>query len=137
MITLANYFGPWADHADATDEVKANADVLVERVNQLMDIMFADGVDFAINPATMSHISGKTYGGFRPQDCPQGSPKSSHKTGQGVDLYDPQNHIDDWCYRHQVTLEKLDLYMEAPEDTPRWCHLTTRAPKSGKRVFKP
>jgi hypothetical protein len=135
MITIANYFGPWLNHPDATDERKANAQALLDRVSNLLDDAFLYYVDLVDNPVTGTLISGKTYGGFRPQDCPQGAPNSSHKVGRGVDIYDPQNYLDNWIT--DAILEKHGLYREAPLYTPRWCHLTDRAPGSGKRSFMP
>jgi len=34
-------------------------------------------------------------------------------------------------------LEALGLYMEHPDATATWTHLTTRAPHSGRRAFYP
>lgn len=136
-VSLEQYFGPWLQHKDATEEVKDEASVMLTAVNLLLSYMFNDGVNLRINPATMSFVSGKTFGGFRPQDCPQGASKSSHKMGQGVDLYDPENEIDTWCMANLDKLEELNLHMEHPDATKSWCHLTTRAPKSGKTVFMP
>ncbi len=135
MISVADYFGPWLNHPDATEERKANAQALLERVNNLLDDAFLDYVDLVDNPVTETLISGKTYGGFRPQDCPQGASNSSHKIGRGVDIYDPQNYLDNWLT--DAILERHELYREAPLYTPRWCHLTDRAPGSGNRSFMP
>jgi hypothetical protein len=52
-----------------------------------------------------------------------------------VDIYDPQNKLDD--YLTDEILTKFDLYREAPESTLGWCHLGTRMPGSGHRTFKP
>ena len=35
--------------------------------------MAAAGVSIPDNPATKNGVSGQTFGGFRPQDCPQGA----------------------------------------------------------------
>ena len=137
MLKIGDYFGKWINHSDVTEEVEDNAMTLVEKVNDLLEEMFADGVDFHLNPSTNSYISGKTYGGFRPQDCPQGAHTSSHKTGQGVDLYDPKRELARWCHVHHDKLAKHDLWMESWDATPGWVHLTTRAPRSGKREFQP
>jgi hypothetical protein len=137
MITIQDYFGPWEDHDDVTGEVIDNALELLGKVNDLIEVAFADEVDFPLNPVTKSHIAGKTYGGFRPQDCPQGAPTSSHKTGKGIDIYDPKHTISRWCFLHQAELKERGLYMEHPSATPTWCHLTTRAPGSGKTCFHP
>ena len=91
MITGKQYFGPWLFHEDATPQRMINAGKLLERVNGLMEELELMGVKFPINPATASEVSGKTYGGFRPQNCPQGAPNSSHKEGLAVDIYDPKN----------------------------------------------
>lgn len=144
MITIDQYLGKWADCPDLTDERVRNANELLPKVNNLLLAAMADGVDLPINPATKTLISGTEYGGFRPQSCPQGAPHSPHKDGKGVDIYDPHNALDAWISqfdnadgtRNEV-LEKFGLYREAPEDTPRWCHLTDRAPASGRRTFLP
>lgn len=88
-----------------------------------------------INPRTHTYVAGETYGGFRPQDCPQGAPHSSHKQGQAVDIYDPDNALDN--YVTDAILEAYGLYREAPSATLRWCHLSDRPPGSGKRTFQP
>jgi hypothetical protein len=107
MITLEQYFGPWADHPDATGERKANAEVLLERVNRLLDTAAEDGVTVPVNHATGSQVSGQTLGGFRPQNAAVGAPKSSHKQGEGVDVYDPGGHLD--AYIDDETLAEFDL----------------------------
>ena len=135
MILLTDYFGPWIDHPDATDERKANAEVLLTKVANLLDDAFQNDIDLVDNPTTGTLVSGKTYGGFRPQSCPQGAPNSSHKEGQGVDIYDPLNSLDNWIT--DAILEKHGLFRESPLYTPKWTHVTTRSPRSGKRSFVP
>lgn len=132
MISLSDYFGPWLGHPDATPDRVDNAEFLLEHVNRLLS---AYGKPLPINPNTKTNISGATFGGFRPQSCPQGAPGSSHKDGEGVDVYDPDNALDDWLT--DGILAAYGLYREAPDATPGWCHLTRRAPKSGKRTFRP
>lgn len=135
MIFLNDYFGPWINHPDATEEVKKNAEIFLEKVASLLDEAFLNEIDLVDNPATGTLISGKTYGGFRPQDCPQGSKNSSHKVGRGVDIYDPLNALDNWIT--DSILEKHGLYREAPLFTKTWTHLSDRAPGSGRRTFQP
>lgn len=137
MITLSQYFGPHWESPDATDERKANAERLLAMCEKLEFLALADGVEFPDNPATGSGVSGLTYGGFRPQDCPQGAPHSSHKEGLAVDRYDPAGAIDQWCLDHLDDLEACGIYIESPKHTPRWSHWQIRAPKSGNRVFIP
>lgn len=134
-LSILDLFGNFFDHEDATEERKENGQVLLDRVNGLLAEAEAHGVDLRINPRTKTYVSGETFGGFRPQDCPQGRPESAHKVGMAVDIYDPDNSLD--AYVTEAILEAHDLYREAPMSTLRWCHLSTRAPRSGKRTFLP
>jgi hypothetical protein len=140
MISFDQYFGPWLTHKDATDERQANAVRLLSAVGMLERLALLDGVEFPDNPATGSGVSGSTYGGFRPQDCPQGAKHSSHKEGLAVDRYDPHGDIDKWCMMNSGIggkLEQCGIYIEHPKKTDKWSHWTVRVPGSGKRVFWP
>lgn len=137
MITYEQYVGQWAQSPDLTYERKANAVRMLYAVTDLMTEMIAAGIVFQINPKTKSQVSGETYGGFRPQDCPIGATNSSHKVGLAVDIYDPDNKIDDWCMKHQDRLQAHGIYIEHPDSTPHWSHWTIRAPGSGHTVFYP
>lgn len=135
-LTVIQYFGPWVKHPDATDSRKDSGCNLVAAVNPLLARYESEtGNHIKVNPATGSIVSGQTFGGFRPQSCPQGAPHSSHKQGQGVDIYDPDNAFDKWIT--DEILEEFNLYREHPDSTDTWCHLTTRAPGSGHRTFWP
>ena len=136
-LSIEDYFGPWLNTADATPEIKEDAEHLVEAVNALMALAEFDEVMFHINPHTGTMVSGQTYGGFRPQSCTQGAKNSSHKQGLAVDLFDPQGAIDEWCVNNLDKLEACGIYLESPTDTPGWAHWTIRRPGSGNRVFKP
>lgn len=135
MITIDEYFGRWINHPDATPERKANAAFLLDRVNRLLAKALANGVSMRENPHTECCVSGNTYGGFRPQDCPQGAMHSSHKEGAAVDIYDPKNELDNFVT--DALLEECELYREHPDSTPGWLHLSYRKPKSGHRTFLP
>ena len=137
MITLNQYVGPHRDSPDWTPAREQAATKLLAACSALEVEMARGGVSFPDNPATHSGVSGQTFGGFRPQNCPQGAPNSSHKEGLAVDRYDPRGEIDQWCVTHQDRLAVHGIYIEAPEATPGWSHWTTRAPGSGRRVFYP
>lgn len=136
-ITEAHYFGVYQDHAGVPPEHRANARILLERVNTLLERAERDGVTLDINPYTHTHVSGKGEGGWRLPQATTGAPNSAHKVGQAVDIYDPDGDLDDWCLDNQDSLVMLGLYLEHPAATKGWCHLGTRAPRSGKRVFYP
>lgn len=137
MITLLQYAGVHAQSPDWNAERKINASGLLLACSRLEALARADGIKFPDNPATGSGISGQTFGGFRPQSCAQGAPRSSHKEGLAVDRYDPHGLIDEWCLANLDRLESCGIYIEHPSATPGWSHWTTRAPKSGNHVFYP
>lgn len=138
MITLDDYVGPWGNSLDWTPERRANAhSLLLPATWALEKIMREAGIVFRDSPVTHSGVSGKTYGGFRPQSCPQGAAHSSHKEGLAVDRYDPAGEIDAWCMNNLATLERCGIYIESPSKTVGWSHWQCVPPASGRRVFLP
>lgn len=136
-ISLAEYLGPYADHPDATAQVRENAISLLAKVNAVYSIAAHDGVSLADNPATHSGVSGSGNGGFRPKVCPVGAASSTHKTGHGIDRYDPKRQFSAWCLAHPDVLRDHGLHMEDPRWTPTWVHLQDQPPKSGNLVYIP
>jgi len=135
MITVQQYFGK-----PHSAEQEGNADDLLVRVNELLAEAQADGsYDGWLDPDTNTQISGAKGsdgdGGFRTPSSRTGVPSSSHRQAKAVDVYDPHEILEDWIT--DAILEKYELYREAPEATPGWVHLTTRAPASGHRTFIP
>jgi len=137
MITLAQYVGAHKDPPDWTPARQENATKLLAACAALEVEMARGGVTFPDSPRTKSGVSGSTFGGFRPQDCPIGAPNSAHKEGLAVDRYDPFGKIDEWCMAHPSRLEHHGIYIEHPSATPGWSHWSTKAPRSGNRVFYP
>ena len=137
MITLAQYAGKWLGCDDWTPERAANAGRLLAACALLEAKMLADGVAFPINPATSSGVSGKHYGGFRPQAATVGAKNSNHKEGLAVDRFDPVGKIDAWCMAHLDILDEYEIWIEHPEKTEGWSHWQGLPPKSGRRVFYP
>ena len=134
-ISTADYFGLWANHPDATLARVSAAEDMLDKVNGLLEEAEAHRVELKVNPATQTHVSGQNFGGFRPEDCPQGASNSSHKVGRGVDIYDPDEALDRWIT--DAILESHGLFRESPSATKSWVHLTDRAPGSGRRTFNP
>jgi len=137
MITIEQYFGKFLTHPDVTEEVMDNAKELLEACSKLEKMARANGLLFLTNPTTKSGVSGTQYGGFRPRTCVIGALKSSHKEGKAVDRYDPDGKIDNWCMKNLPSLEECGIYIEHPSATLSWSHWTTKAPRSGNRVFYP
>ena len=112
--------------ADLTEEIVANAAILVERVHKLLE---AFGEDRPISSGWRPPaVNGATAGA---------APKSKHMTGQAIDLADPEGDLDEWCMANAEVLEGLELWLEHPAATKSWCHLQSVPPKSGNRVFYP
>lgn len=135
MISLAEFF-----RKPHSAEQAKNAEDLLARVAALLLVAQVAGYyDNWINPHTSSRISGSKNGdgdgGFRTPGSRTGAANSSHRDARAVDVYDPLNRLDEWLTDER--LEAVGLYREAPGATPGWCHLTTRAPGSGKRTFQP
>lgn len=135
MITLEQLFGPWLEHPDATSARRGSAALFLLSVNRLLKEAEEAGIVPPVNPRTQSQVSGETLGGFRPQSTGTGAPNSAHKLGRAVDVYDPQEKLEDWL--DDETLKSHGLYREAPAATIGWVHLTDRAPPSGRRTFMP
>jgi len=137
MILLDEYFNDKIK--SATVEQKDSAQILLVYVNGLLNEYTKDTQrQIPINPKTLNNISGQLNGdgGFRLPNAVTGSLKSSHKDGKGVDIYDPtEGQLDEWIT--DTILARHYLFREHPSATPRWCHLTTRSPPSGKRSFFP
>lgn len=144
MITPEQYFA--SKPHDTEQEILA--DDLLTRVNALIAEAEAS-VEFTSTDCqnTGTQISGSKGGtgdgGFRLPGATTGSPRSSHKEAKGVDIFDPLDKLDEWLDKFEVgvgdntKLAEHGLYRESPAMTPTWCHLSTRAPKSGRRTFNP
>ena len=112
--------------AELTPELRANARETVSRVNRLLG---------------RAGIAAAVSSGWRPAavnaTVPGAAPGSKHISCLAVDLEDPQGMLDAWCMANLGVLEELGLWLEHPDATPGWCHLQTRPPRSGNRVFSP
>ena len=138
MISTKQYFGEWYGSLIVTPLLQSNAMRLLSACNKLEMMMLQDKVKMPINIKTKSQISGDRLGGFRPKGTGVGAgDNSSHCEASGVDRYDPAQDQGKWCMANLKKLEGCGLYMEHISATPTWLHLTTRAPRSGKRCFYP
>jgi len=136
-VSIDEYLATYKGHPDATQEVLDNASDLLYKCNKLYALAYADGCELPDNPKTGSGVSGRTDGGFRPGNSHTGAPNSTHKTGQGVDRYDPSRRFAAWCLANLDHLKECELWMEDPRWTPSWVHLQSIPPKSKKRVYIP
>lgn len=135
-ITLEQFFmGRDKQYAaQLTPEFRANAAETVLRANALLTLFFF------LNPAAKAR---KVNSGWRPpavNAATKGAAAlSKHMTCQAVDLSDPDGELDAWLMTEagQDALIDIGLWMEHPNATPRWAHVQTVPPRSGRRVFMP
>lgn len=118
--------------------LQAKAHITVELVNKLLILAKGAGVPLVENPVTGSIVNS----GWRPASInalvPNAALNSLHITCEACDLHDPEGLLDEWCYTVSETILKdLGLWLEHPASTRRWCHVQTKPPKSGRRVFYP
>ena len=125
--------------ADLTDEVTANAALLLKRVNRLLAAAAKEKVAPGIDKRSGTAVAS----GWRPKainDATANAGKASrHVTGLAIDLRDdpPGRALARWCLRNPKRLERIGLWMEDPRWTPSWVHLQAVPPRSGQRVFIP
>lgn len=121
MITRARFMMDRDVQYPTTEEMEVNAARVLFRVNRLLAFIGEASV---------------VSSGYRPGHFNNGySKKSAHLTCEAIDLEDKDNRIKNKL--NEKVLIQFDLYMEHPTATPTWCHLTTRAPGSGNRIFHP
>jgi hypothetical protein len=120
--------------ADLTPEIQKNAEELLRRTNRLLELFYA------ANPTAHKRDCNS---GWRPPAVNAGvknaAPKSNHMKGLAVDIEDDDEMLDKWLMTAagQKTLEICQLWMEHPSATPRWAHVQSVPPRSGRRVFNP
>jgi len=117
-----------AELDDLSPEIRANIEVLHERINKLRK---AYGKPMKVND------------GFRrAKDTPKnGAAKSNHLIGAAIDLDDDDNGtLMTWTLANLALLQEIGLWIEDPRWTHgrgSWMHFSVIAPKSGKRIFVP
>lgn len=104
-----------------SETLESNLEKLLAAVNQLRELY----------GKPMSVSSGYRPGRFN--TAAGGAKNSSHLSCEAVDFKDADGALKAFCTPEILT--KCGLYMEAPENTPTWCHLQIRPTKN--RIFKP
>jgi hypothetical protein len=126
VISVAEYYMGRDKKYPLNDTLRANAEELVEKANQLLS-RFGEGR--------------RVTSGWRPPQVNAATPgaakRSLHMTCEAVDLEDEDGQLDDWCLDNLEVLQEIGLWLEHPSATRRWCHLQIAPPRSGKRVFFP
>jgi hypothetical protein len=120
--------------AALTPEIQKNAADLLTRVNFLMAVFYT---------SNQNAHSRRVNSGWRPPalnaKVPGAAATSRHMTGEAIDIGDDDGALDAWLMTiaGQKALVDARLWMEHPSSTPRWCHVQSQPPRSGRRVFYP
>lgn len=128
MLTVEQYLSQHgAGHeAELTDELRANAQVTVDKANQLL--------------AAFGEERGQRSG-WRPQSVNDAMPNAAHAsfhiTCQAIDLDDDDRRLQNWCVENLPTIASIGLWMENKIATPSWTHVQIVPPHSGQRVYFP
>lgn len=116
IISIDQYFMGRLDYENHPD-ILTNAEILLNKINLLLQNA----------PFTVSLRSG--YRSPEINKKAGGSKKSSHMTGEGIDIADNDGIIKRWIKNNFVKVTNLDLFQEHPDHTPTWVHLQTRPTK--------
>jgi hypothetical protein len=133
MISIDDYLAHGLTIEQPSEAVIDNAQLLLPKVNALLERAAAAGVDCAVDPIVNS--------GWRPASynatVPNAAVLSKHITGEAIDVRDVEGMLDDWCVRNLEVLAEIGLWLEHPLSTKGWCHVQSVAPRSGNRMFYP
>lgn len=125
ILTSSGRYPEREKDAECTTAVRVAAADLAERVSKLLDEL---GFVTTVSSGFRTTAANKSANGAK---------RSAHQSGEAVDLWDPQGKIAQAVLADPSILEKYDLYMESPQHTNGWIHLSTRRTKSGNRIFLP
>lgn len=127
ILTTGDRHKSRLDSPECTLAVKMKVADLAERVTKLLEFLGFAHVDTKdVTSGFRTRASNKAAGG---------APNSAHLTGEAVDIADSTGTIARAILADPSVLQRFDLYIENPQQTSGWIHFTTRAPKSGNRIF--
>lgn len=111
---------------ELTPEIKANIEVLLERINKIRD---AYGKPMVVTSGLRSQHDQEMIN-------PSAS-KSKHLIGAACDVEDKDGKLRDWILLHLDLMEQIGFWFEAFDHTVGWVHFQMLPPGSGKRIFIP
>lgn len=138
MITIDDYYmGRDKKYPlDLLTDYRKNAAVTVDLANRLLVGLKVANVPLNVNPS-----GSMVNSGWRPPSIngatPGASRTSLHMSCQAIDIADPHGEIDNYLLANPKLLVDIGLWQEHPDSTPGWCHVQTKPPRSGNRVFRP
>jgi len=139
FITFYNFLRGQYKPEDLDSNVTANVQELLPKVNRLLNIV--DGLWDLEGKKLNSIVVTSGYRSVEHNKRIGGSGKSAHCLGKAVDIADAGNHVGQWLkadwkkHGENSVLAICELWLEDPDYSPGWCHLSDRP--VGVRVFKP
>lgn len=133
MITLKELIGS-LDFNSLPERHRSNIMDLLQTVNKLRQAYGKPMIVTSGYRSEADHRRIYAEKGTPDSKIPWGS---AHLSGLAMDVSDPNQVLQAWCLKNMHVLEQLGLYCEDFAYTKNWVHLQLRAPKSGKRFFKP
>lgn len=135
MITLEDYLtssGKYPDRQtskDCTDEVKANAAILLDKVNKFLSDIGQNG-PFTISSGFRTAVSNAA--------TPNAAKSSGHMKGLAIDIHDNDHELSDEIKDNADLLRTYGLFLENPNATASWAHLDmVHRPDRPNRIFNP
>lgn len=127
-ITASGKYKDRLDSPELTEEVKDNAVILLNKVNQLLDELKIKNVEVS-SGFRPSAVNAKTKGAAK---------KSLHMTGCAIDILDIDNKLGKLILSQPNLLHKYGLWLEDIAATPTWVHLdmSTKRKDRELRIFK-
>lgn len=134
-VTSSGKYKERASSKELTNEVKTNAIILINKINQLLKELGVEDVSVS--------------SGFRPSNInsaiPNAAKKSLHMAGKAIDIVDKNGKLDELLNSDlgQDLLQKYGVWQEHPDKTPNWTHcdigdrIVKDRPGCKKRQFLP
>jgi len=131
MTILADdYLDFWKHHYanvavpedELTDDMRASAADLLERINGLLAVFGHDrGLTSGWRPQSVNDYMRELHA--KNPAAPNAARTSKHITCNGCDVADSDGSLDAFIDANPDVLEQFGLWREAPGSTHGWCHL--------------
>lgn len=128
ILTSSGKYPDRANSPECTTEVKDNAVLLINKVNQMLEELGIEKVSVSSGFRTSAANSALA----------NSAKKSNHMLGKAVDIVDHNHELANKILARPDLLKKYSIWAESIESTPTWVHLDD-AVRSDRpiRTFKP
>lgn len=146
-ISVDEYLMARATLETLSDDIVANINTLIPKVNEMMELFYLDNPDEPKHGTSsgirlmVDHL--RIYENINRKRKEQGLEEikipmgSWHLKGGAIDIADGNNKLKEWIKNNIEKVQKIELYFEDFAHTPTWVHAQCFAPKSGHTFFIP